>query len=166
MLLDRWANFSRPEITFTHTDIVHFIHTLIGDTHKHMQPVNFESAAWANCSCFITRKNTVQNVLYADDSSVLCKMSLWLSGDWNFKNCGILPLLLRLLQSKCGMKVQTQPKVAGTSYVKITLHNIGDQNLQKQRCGIQTLWLGKAVTVNFPCFQNVIVFCMVLCNFR
>jgi len=37
------TNFSCSEITFTHTDVVHFVRIQIGDTHINMQPANLAS---------------------------------------------------------------------------------------------------------------------------
>ena len=38
VLLGRRVNFSSSDINFTYTDVVNFVHILMGDTHNDMQP--------------------------------------------------------------------------------------------------------------------------------
>ena len=45
VFLSRCANFSFSEINFTYTDVVHFVHIQMEDTHNDKQPVNLASAA-------------------------------------------------------------------------------------------------------------------------
>jgi len=40
-------------MTFTYTDIVHFVNIQMVDTHKDMQPVNLASAAYDKCTLVI-----------------------------------------------------------------------------------------------------------------
>jgi len=53
VLLRRWANFSCSEVTFTYTDVVHYLYIQMGDTHTDMRPANLESAAYEKCSFLI-----------------------------------------------------------------------------------------------------------------
>jgi len=58
---------------------------------------------------------------------------LCVSGGWFFKGHTIVPLLLRLLQSKWGMKALRPIKIASTTHTAIRRHITQSQILQQHR---------------------------------